>query len=166
MIKAQSAHRAGEEHDSSYRISIHGEFMSSTGLIQIGKRGFVLPLLSVLNSIVTYVLMQLITVVGNLPKPTGSKYEISGYASYVALFGTMLFLMTISGYFKDFTNGIGYPKRAVVYGVCALVGLKLFWNTLSGISQGGIGQAAIISSIITIILSFGGAVVSYCYFRR
>ncbi|MCZ7382772.1 MAG: hypothetical protein O8C64_14535 [Candidatus Methanoperedens sp.] len=139
--------------------------MSSDDLIEIGKRGFALPLFSVLNSIMTYVLMQLITVVGNLPEPTGSKFEMPGYATYVALFGIMIFLMTIGGYFEDFTNGVGYPKRAVIYGVCALVGLKFFWDAVGGISQGGIGQDAIISSIITIILSFGGAAVSYHYFR-
>ncbi len=139
--------------------------MSSDDLIEIGKRGFVLPLLSVLNSIVTYVLMQLITIFGNLLGLTGSKFEIPGYITYVALFGIIIFLMSIGGYFEDFTNGVEYPKRAVIYGVCALGGLMFFWNAVGGISQGGIGQDAIISSIITIILSFGGAAVSYYYFR-
>ena len=134
-------------------------------LIKIGKQGFALPVLSLLNSIFTYVLVQLVNISGNLPMSTGSKFEISGYATDIALFGTIISLMTIGGYFKNFTNGIEYPKRALIYGVCAMGGLIFFWNAVGGINQGGIGQDAITSSIITIILSFGGAVVSYCYFR-
>jgi hypothetical protein len=140
--------------------------MSSDDLIEIVKLGLVLPLLSVLDSILTNVLMQLMTIPEKLPLPTGSKFEIPGYATDVALFGIIIVLMAIGGYFKDFTNGVEYPKRAVIYGVCALVGLIFFWNPVAGISQWGIGQDAIISSIITIILSFGGATVSYYYFRR
>jgi hypothetical protein len=145
---------------------IYGEFMRLGKLIKIGKQGFALPVLSLLNSIFIYVLMQLVNLLGNLPMPTGSKFEMPGYATDVALFGIIICLMTIGGYFKDFTNGVEYSKRALIYGVCALGGLIFFWNAVGGISQGGIGQDAIISSIITIILSFGGAVVSYCYFRR
>ncbi len=140
--------------------------MSLGKLIKIGKQGFALPVLSLLNSIFIYVLMQLANIPGNLPTSTGSKFEMPGYATDVALFGIIISLMTIGGYFKNFTNGVEYPKRAFIYGVCALCGLIFFWNAVGGVSQGGIGQDAIVSSIITIILSFGGAAVSYCYFRR
>ncbi len=140
--------------------------MSSDDLIDIAKGGFGLPVISLVSSTITYILMQIMTAFVNLPMPTGSKFEMPGYATDVALFGIIISLMTIGGYFKDFTNGAEYPKRAIIYGVCALGGLIFFWNAVGGISQGGIGQDAIISSIITIILSFGGAVVSYCYFRR
>ena len=136
--------------------------MSSDDLIEIGALGFFLPLLSLLISMFFYALMLLMNSFG---LPTGSKFEMPGYA-YVALVGITIILMNYGGYIKDFTNGIEYPKRALIYGMCALVGLEIFWKPVGGISQGGMGQGAIISSIITIILSFGGAAVSYYYGKK
>ncbi len=111
--------------------------MSLGKLIKIAKQGFALPVLSLLNSIFIYVLMQLANIPRNLP--AGSKFEIPGYATDIALFGIIISLMTIGGYFKNFTNGVEYPKRAFIYGVCALSGLIFFWNAVGGVSQGGIG---------------------------
>ncbi len=139
--------------------------MSSDDLIDIAKGGFGLPLISLMSSTITYALMQIMTAFGNLSMPTGSKFEMPSYATYFALVAILIFFMTICEYFEDFKNGVEYPKRAIIYGVSALGGLAFFWSPIAGINQGGIGQDAIISTIITIILSFGGATVSYYYFR-
>ena len=135
----------------------------SDDIFEIGIKGFALPLLSVLDSIMTHVLIQLFNTVGNLFVSIDTKFEISGYATYAILFTIMICLMTICGYFKDFTDGIDYQKRATIYGVCAFIGLGFFWNSVGGISQGDIGQNAIVSSIITIVLLSGGGIISWHY---
>lgn len=139
--------------------------MSSDDIIDIAKGGLGLPVISVVSSTITYMLMQLMTAFGNLSMLPSSKFLMPSYSTYFALVVILISLMTIFGYFKDFNNGVEYPRRAIIFGLGALVGLKIFWNAIAGINQGGIGQDAIISTIITIILLFGGAAVSY-YFRR
>jgi hypothetical protein len=157
---------SGSKGEYTYTYESIQDYTQDTDYVEIGKKGFLLPLISLINSILFYVLTMVITLVNNISGINGHPVVIPGYVGIAESFGIVIFAMTLLGYFQNFTDGASYPKKAVIYGSCAIVGLIFFWAALLTVNPKSLGVDAITSSMAAIILTFAGAIISYKYFRN
>ena len=142
------------------------DYINETDYLEIAKKGFLLPLIALLESILFYTFTPMINALNNLLESNGHSIVIPGYTSLISSFAIVVFAMTALGYFENFRDGANYPKKALVYGVCAILGLVFFWTVLSNVNPKSLSTDAITSAIIEIILTLAGALLSYRYFRR
>ncbi|MDE1824842.1 MAG: hypothetical protein KGH77_00620 [Candidatus Micrarchaeota archaeon] len=117
-----------------------------------------MPVLGLCDSAINYALNQIVIISSSLPGMT--HITIPWYTSPVLSFTIVIGAMTFLGYFQDFTDGFTYPKRAIVFGVCAIVGLAFFWKYMVNISPSSIGSDAITTAIFEIIIIITSAILS------
>ncbi len=117
----------------------------------IAEGGFFLPILTLVNSMLTYVFTQLINALANaFPKTIPS---ISSTMSLLILFfGIVVGLAAFADYFKDFGEGWKYPGKSLLYSAFGIVGLRYFWTPLSNTYPKEIGSDVIWSTIFTIVI--------------
>ncbi len=102
--------------------------------------GFILPVLSLVDSAITYAFSQIITI-------TAATFAINIGIAIAVTLGFLKF----EGYFKDFANSLKSIIFTSTRTVGAVVGLIFFWSAMLNINN-GIGVDAVTSSIVTIVV--------------
>jgi hypothetical protein len=117
--------------------------------------GFFMPVLQSADSGITYALTQtsnVITTTTIAIAPTSTNALISLGGSL----GLILLVVAILEVVQDFEKGLKMKYKALMFNIGAIIGLYVFWNSISNLTPKTIGSNAIFSSILSIVIVFIG----------
>ena len=123
------------------------------------KAGFFLPVLSLVDSTVTYAITQMINAFAMAFPKTIPSVSFT-MQIIILLMGVIIGLITLKDYFEDFGQGWQYPTKSLIYGGFGIAGLWYFWTPLSNMYPASLGSGVIWSTIITIIILISSSVIS------